>query len=117
MSSPGPVDFSIVDQIPEILDAARILVGITVGTLTFVKPEAIPTLLKKLFSLPAEINREYITTRREALQKEKDEKMLPLELEQKQLEIIQKKLNILENLRSFGVESQKLVQCQLLNCG
>lgn len=110
VSSPGPVDFSIVNNIPAILDAAKILAGITVGTLAFVKPEAIPTLLKNLFSLPAEINREYITTKREAFQNEKDKEMFPLEFKQKQLEILEKKLSILENLKSFGIEPQKLAE-------
>jgi len=108
VASPGPVDFLIVDALPKILEGAGILAGITIGTISVLKPELIPSFIKNMFSLPAEINREYIATKRVALEMEKEQKMLPLEVEQKELEVLDKKLDILNKLKDIGVDPQAL---------
>ena len=108
VASPGPVDFFIADTLPQIQQSAWVLAGITIGTVSVLKPELIPAFIKNLFSLPAEISREYISTKREALQKEKEEKLLPLEVEQKQLEILEKQLDILEKLKGAGVAPETI---------
>lgn len=108
VASPGPVDFEIIGIIPELVEAAKILAGLTVGTLSVVKPEAIPTFLKNLFSFPAEVTREYISTEREKLQLKKERELLPLEKEEKQLDIFEKKLTILERLKGLGVDTNLL---------
>ena len=76
VASPGPVDFSIVDSWPYIMDGAKLVAGLTMSVLSAVKPDAIPGLIKNLFSLPATISREYIAKEREklALEKEKEGK-------------------------------------------
>lgn len=73
-----------------------------------VKPEAIPTFLKSLFSLPAEVNREYIAAKREKLQLEKEERKLPLEIEEQELNNLEKKLAILEKFKELGVDTKKV---------
>lgn len=108
VASPGPVDFQIVDAVPHCLDAIKILAGLTIGAISVVKPEAIPTLIKSLLTLPAEVDREYITARREKLQLEKEEQMLPLEVEEKELNNLEKKLSILEQLKGLGIDAKKL---------
>jgi|GEM_PF-950245 len=108
VASPGPVDFQIVEIIPMCIDAAKLLAGLTIGTISVVKPEIIPSLLKNLFSLPAEIQREYITTRREKLQLEKESQQVPLDIEEKELNNLEKKLTILERLKGLGVDADKL---------
>lgn len=56
VASPGPVDFQIATVIPQYIDAAKIIAGLAIGTISVIKPEAIPTFLKSLFTLPAEVN-------------------------------------------------------------
>lgn len=108
VASPGPVDFSIVDSWPYIMDAANIVAGLTMGVISTVKPDAIPQLIKNLFSLPASISREYIAKEREklALEKEKEEK--DSEVEEKQLNNFLKKIEILEKLKGLGVDPEKI---------
>ncbi len=53
IASPGPVDFQIVDAIPQLIDAAKVFAGLTIGAISVVKPEAIPTFLKKPFLTPS----------------------------------------------------------------
>lgn len=108
VASPGPVDFEIVGLLPELSEAVKLLVGLTIGTLSIVKPESIPTFLKSLFSLPAEVTREYVSAKREKLQLEKEQQMLPLEIEEKQLDLLEKKLTILDKLKEFGVDTKQL---------
>lgn len=108
VASPGPVDFEILEIIPNFIDAAKVLAGLTIGAISVVKPDAIPTFLKNLFSLPAEVSREYIAARREKIQLEKEQRQLPLEIEQKELDILEKKLSILEKLKGFGVDVNQL---------
>lgn len=80
----------------------------TIGAISVVKPEAIPTFLKSLFSLPAEVNREYIAAKREKLQLEKEERKLSLDVEEQELNNLEKKLAILEKLKALGVDTQKV---------
>lgn len=80
----------------------------TIGAISVVKPEAIPTFLKSLFSLPAEVNREYIAAKREKLQLEKEERKLPLEIEEQELNNLEKKLAILEKFKELGVDTKKV---------
>lgn len=108
VASPGPVDFQIIEAIPDFIEAAKVLVGVTIGVLSVVKPEAIPTFLKNLFTLPAEVNREYIAAKREKLQLKKEEQRAPLEIEEKELDNLEKKLAILEKFKVLGVDAKKL---------
>ena len=108
VASPGPVDFFITGILPQILQRADILAAITVGTMSILKPESIPEFIKNLLSLPARIKKEYISAKREVLQREKEEHTLSSEIELKQLEILEKKLDIIEKLRCAGVDPQKL---------
>lgn len=108
IASPGPVDFQIVEVIPQCLDAVKILAGLTIGTISVVKPEAIPTFIKSLLTLPTEVDREYIAAKRAKLQLEKETKMLPLEIEEKKLNNLEKKVSILERLKGLGVDTKKL---------
>lgn len=108
IASPGPVDFQIAEAIPQLIDAAKVLAGLTIGAISVVKPEAIPTFLKSLFSLPAEVNREYIAAKREKLQLEKEERKLSLDVEEQELNNLEKKLAILEKLKALGVDTQKV---------
>ena len=90
------------------LDAAKVLAGLTIGTISVVKPEVIPTFLKSLFSLPAEVNREYIAAKREKLELEKGERQLPLDIEEQELNNLEKKLAILEKFKELGVDPKKV---------
>lgn len=108
IASPGPVDFQITEAIPQLIDAAKVFARLTIGTISVVKPEAIPTFLKSLFSLPAEVNREYIAAKREKLQLEKEERKLPLDIEEQELNNLEKKLAILEKLKDLGVDPEKI---------
>ena len=90
------------------MDAVKILAGLTIGTISVVKPEAIPTFIKSLLTLPTEVDREYIATKRAKLQLEKETKMLPLEIEEKKLNNLEKKVSILEKLKALGVDTQKV---------
>lgn len=80
----------------------------TIGTISVVKPEVIPTFLKRLFSLPAEVNREYIAAKREKLELEKGERQLPLDIEEQELNNLEKKLAILEKFKELGVDPKKV---------
>lgn len=104
VASPGPIDFLFSEIIPACAEAIPILGGLTIGTVAVTKPEAIPTFLKDLFSLPATVNQEYIASERAKLQLEQEKKQAPLELESKALDNLDKKLAILERLETLGAD-------------
>ena len=104
IASPGPIDFLFSKIIPACSEAVTVLGGLTIGTIAVTKPEAIPTFLKGLFSLPASVNQEYIASERAKLQLEQEKKQAPLELESKALDNLDKKLAILEHLKALGAD-------------
>ena len=93
IASPGPIDFLFSEIIPACSEAVTVLGGLTIGTIAVTKPEAIPTFLKGLFSLPASVNQEYIASERAKLQLEQEKKQTPLELESKALDNLDKTCN------------------------
>lgn len=113
VSSPGPVDFSIVDSIPDIIEGAKIVAGLTVGILSAVKPDAIPGFIKNIISLPATINREYIAAKRESLMYDKEREQQDIELEEKRLNNLSKKIEILEKLKEFGADPNEILNSAL----
>ena len=108
VASPGPVDFQLSEIIPNCIEYVKLLGGLTIGVLAVTKPEAIPTLLKNLFSLPAEVSREYVASERAKLQLEQEKKHAPLETEAKELDNLEKKLAILEKLKALGADPQTI---------
>ena len=108
VASPGPVDFSIVDSWPYIMDGAKLVAGLTMSVLSAVKPDAIPGLIKNLFSLPATISREYIAKEREKLALEKEKEGKNSMVEERQLNNFLKKIEILEKLKALGVDPEKI---------
>ena len=70
-------------------------------------------LIKNIFSLPVEINREYIAKKRDQLMLEKERENAEIELEEKRLNNFNKKTEILEKLKSLGVEPNKILNSAL----
>jgi len=115
VSSPGPVDFEILNLLPNLVDGACTLFGLTLGGIAVAKPEVIPTFLKNIFCLPAEITREYIDAKREHIQLKRDQLQLQketktsdLEIEAMELSNFEKKLDILDRLKAQGVDPDKV---------
>lgn len=61
-----------------------------------------------MFSLPAEIKREYIAAKREELLLTKERQQSSLELEEKELSNLEKKLTILEKFKKLGINTDNL---------
>jgi hypothetical protein len=103
INSPGPIDFSLVDAFNTVKDnylpIVAILVFVGGGSFLTCKLPGLPKIIHEIFTLPDNIK-----------QTKADAKQHALEAELKELEVIQKKIEIHERIKATGIDPAALVR-------
>lgn len=110
LNSEGPIQF-IFETLQTNFPTAAILFLVLIS-IAAISPnlEKLPDLLKGLFSIPADLYERYLTASHKAKELEASEKTTEQEQELRQLEIIGKKIELLEKLKASGISPEALEQ-------